>query len=202
VLDVVQERDLVVIAAEQEDLSPERAKPVEGSAGAVRKIPLVLRHQTIGMRTRSGESRDVVVDDGARERPEELDQNAMRAGRPRRQRIERWLLFEDLLFLFRREHSPTNVVVVVRTADIHHQRARRAEHVAQRKMDLIGAAGHLSSASHRRMEHHDIARDYAKRTKVSSKLLSRPHLFALCPLLSALLCSALLCSLPYVRHRS
>ena len=149
-----------------------------------RKIPRMLRHQPIGMCTHGGESRDVIVDDGARERPEELDQNAMRARRSRRQGIERRLLLEDLFFLFRREHSASDVVVVVRTADIHHQRARGAERVAQREMDLIGAAGNFSNAPHRRVEHHDIPRSYVKRTKISSKLLSRPHRFALCSLLS------------------
>src|SRR5262245_7951434 len=142
---------------------------------AVRKVPWVLRGQPIGMLTCGGESRDVMVDDGARECPEEFNQNAMRSRRPRRQRIERRLLLEDLSFLFQREYSPSNVVVVVGTADIHHQRARSAERVAQRKMNLIGAAGSFSNASHRRVEHHDIARDYTERTKVSSKLPSRPH---------------------------
>ena len=175
-LHVVQECHLVVVAAEQKDLSSKFPEAIQRRTGPVREIPRMRCQQMTRLRAGGRESRHVMVDYGPWIRSKELDQHTMGTRGSRRERIEWRVLVENLSFLLRTQHASTDVIVVRGTPHIHHQRAALAKGIGQGEVNLVGTAGHFAHTPHRGVEHHGIAGTHPEGREVSRKVTSRPHL--------------------------
>jgi hypothetical protein len=153
VLGVVQEGDVVVVAAEQQDTPVEVQEPIERRAVPERIVPGARRHQVGGLASPGDEARHVIVDERSRRRAQELDEDAVIAIGARGPRVEGRELLEHLPLLAGAEVAAPHLVVVPRAAGVHHQRAVGRQCILERQMDLIGTACDLPHRTDRGVHH-------------------------------------------------
>ena len=175
VLGVMEERDGVVVASEKQDFSVELDESLERRSMSEREVPRLLRDQMVRLPSRDDEPRHVAVDGRARVGAEELDERAVVALRTVGQRIEGRQLLQQLALGRRIQMPAPDLVVVGRTARVHHQRAGRRQRVSQREMNLVGPAGDFPHCAHRGVQHHRVAGGDSKGTERVGELTAGKH---------------------------
>ena len=75
----------------------------------------------------------------------------------------------------RRQVAAPDLVVVLRAAGVHHQRAVAGQRILERQVNLVGAAGNRADRAHRGVHHHHLARRDAKAAESFCQLVSRMH---------------------------
>lgn len=82
-LDVVEERHVIVIATEQQNAAPQREQAFKRVAAPERVVPGLFRDQVLGVLSPDDEPGNMRIDAGIRIGPQELNRNAILALRPR-----------------------------------------------------------------------------------------------------------------------
>ena len=169
---MVEERDGVVVAAEQEDTPTERCEPRQRRPVTVRVVPRLRLEHVSSVWSAADETDDVVVRDRARPRPQQLDERPVLALRTGRARVERRQRPSQLRLDVSRKRARAHLVVVFGTARVHEQRTGRPDRIREREVDLIGPARDRTHRPDRRMHHHQVACVYPHRHRVTCQRLA------------------------------
>ena len=81
----------------------------------------------------------------------------------------------EVVLLVGRQHAAADVVVPVRTARVHHQRAVFGERVLQREVDLVGPAHDAADRAHRRVQEDHVARPHSERPEAVRQVRAGAH---------------------------
>src|SRR3989454_11801297 len=138
-------------------------------------VPRLIRYQVARMFPPDDEACNVRVDHRTRICAKELDEHSVLALGSRGDGIEGRKLLDQLTLLVRPEVSAPDLVVVVGTAGVHHQRPVSSHSILEREVDLGGPTSNVARCTYGGMHHERVAGSNPQSAESVRQFLSRMH---------------------------